>query len=343
MSNESQKQIKFTDFQKEIRSGKIRPLYFLYGKEAYLHKEALRLLKAVILEQGTEMFNYNEISASSQSMSDILAAADQYPMFGGRRLVVARDFEKLTDAELDSLKEYLKNPQATTTLVFQAEEIDKRRNVSTALLKTCTVVDLSPFRDKDAVDWVVEYLREAGYQISTRDAALLIGFTGTDLFLVRNELEKLITSVTDPERPKKKGLISTLDIQSITSRSRHYSGYDLADAVVAGEHKKSIRLLIELLDDNTEPLMLLGVISRTLRQILMAKELMQQQIPSSDIAKDIGIPPFKSSDFLAGARKWDKEKILKTLKRASEVDDAIKNSLGKPRLQLEYLLCELFL
>src|SRR5688500_800827 len=99
------------------------------------------------------MFNYAEISVAAAGMDAVMATADQYPMFGGRRIVIARDFEKLSDNELDQLKTYLKNPPETTTLVFQTETIDKRRNVSTALLKACTQVDLSPLKDRDAVEW----------------------------------------------------------------------------------------------------------------------------------------------------------------------------------------------
>jgi DNA polymerase-3 subunit delta len=102
-----------------------------------------------------------------------------------------------------------------------------------------------------------------------------------------------------------------------------------------------VKLLARQIADHAEPILLLSVIARTFRQMLLAKELMQQQSPPDEIAREIGMPPFRIAEFLTRARKWETPKIEYALKRAAEVDSAIKSSLGKPELQLEYLVCEI--
>jgi DNA polymerase-3 subunit delta len=235
------------------------------------------------------------------------------------------------------LKEYLKNPSPTTTLVFQAEGLDKRRNISTVLLKSCTLVEFNRLKEREAIEWASNYLRTYGYQLSGNAASLLIGLTGTDLFTISNELDKLMTARATP------GLISPTDIEALVIRSREHSNFELADAIVAGEKKRALRLLSRQLADKQEPVLILGMLARVLRQLLLAKQLMEQQFPASEIAREIGIPPFRIAEFLTQAKKWHSQQLLYFIKQVAAADNAIKSSLGKPQLQLEYLVCELLI
>lgn len=326
----------FVDLEKRVAAGRVSPLYLIYGPEAYLQKEALGLLRRALIEPEADAFNYSEVSVAGAGMLEVLALAEQYPMFGARRMVVARDFDKVDEAELEALKSYLKNPQPTTTLLFQAESVDKRRNVTTALMKACEVYEMSALKEREAADWASSYARRSGYTLTPAVAGLLVAATGVDLYVVRNEVEKLMALLGRP------GSISAEMIEQLVPRSREHSNFELADALASREQKRALRLAARLLADGAEPLMLLAVVARTLRQLLLARELMAARLSAADIAKEIGVPPFKIAEFLTGARKWDSGVLSRGLKRAAEVDDAIKNSVGRPELQMEFYLCELF-
>ncbi len=325
----------FDELLEEFKKGKFAPLYLFRGTETFLHKEAITTLKKTALDEDGWMFNWSEFSVASQGLATVIASAEGYPMFGERRVVIAREFEKASDEEITLLKNYLKNPQPTTILVFQAEELDKRRSISTVLQKSCVVVEFNPLKEREAIDWVNNYLRRHKYQIAGITAGLLISLTGTDLFTLSNELEKLMAALGKP------GLISSQDVEMLVPRSKEHSNFELADAIVAQETKTTLRLLSRQLADQAEPIMLLGMIARTFRQMLIAKDLMQKKVPADEIAREAGIPPFRITDFLSKVRRWDTDKITYAVKRMSEVDSAMKNSLGKPALQLEYLVCEL--
>lgn len=326
----------FVDLEKRVVAGQLANLYLIYGIEAYLQKEALALLRRALLEPEAEAFNYNEVSVSSVGMLEVVAQAEQYPMFGAHRMIVVRDFDKVDESDLEVLKSYLKSPQPTTTLVFQAESIDKRRNVTAALMKTCEVYEMCMLKEREAAEWASTYACRSGYTLSPAVAGLLVAMTGVDLYIVRNEVEKLMALLGRP------GLISAEHVEQLVPRSREHSNFELVDALVACEQKRTLRLAIRLLTDGVEPLMLLAIVARTLRQILLARELMAVHLSAADIAREIGVPPFKIADFLTGARKWESSKVEWGLRRAAEVDDAIKNSVGSPELHMEFYLCELF-
>jgi DNA polymerase III subunit delta len=326
--------LKLDELITQIKIGKIAPLYLLRGIEKYLHQEAIKAFQST-LDESTLMFNWAEYSVASQGINAVLTTASEYAIFGGRRIVIARDFEKVSEEELEELKDYLKNPQPTTSLIFQAEELDKRRSISTALVKACQVVDLNAFNEREAVDWVMNYLRQHKYQITQLNAGLLVAVAGTDLFTLKNELEKLMAYLG------KAGLISSQDIEILVARAKEHSNFELGDAIIAKDTKATLRLLTRQLTDRAEPILLLAVMARTFRQMLIALELMEKKVSADEIARTAGIPPFRITDFLSKVRRWDINKVTYAVKRMSTVDNALKSSLGKPSLQLEFLLCEI--
>lgn len=321
-------------FLDQLKSKKISPLYLFLGLEAFLHNEAIKELRKALFDEDSWMFNWKEYSVSNQGLGSVIASAREFSMFSECQVIIARDFEKVSDEELILLKDYLKSPLPSTILVFQAQELDKRRSFSTALLKGCSVVDLNPLKENEAVEWAIKYLNKNKYQMTNLTAGLLISLAGKDLFILRNELEKLMASLGRP------GLISSQDVESLVARAKEHSNFELGDAIIAKETKTVMRLLVRQISDNNDPILLLAVIARTFRQMMIAKELMKRKVPTDEIAKEAGLPPFRITDFLTKVRLWDGEKIAYAVKKTTEIDNAMKNSLGKPSLQLEYFLCE---
>jgi DNA polymerase III subunit delta len=326
--------LQFDDLVRQCRTPKIAPLYLLLGAEKYHHREALALLRRTLLDPETQLFNYSEISVATDSLAELLAVASQYPMFDKWRLVIARDFDKVDNQELEQLKDYLRAPMATTVLVFQTENLDKRRNIAAALLKSCTVIELQPLKDREAQTWITNYVQANGYQIMTNAAGVLLAHLGTDLFTLQNELGKLMAYVGAA------GIIKAADVEELVTNSRQHSGFALADALLMLESKRALKLLAQQLRQQ-DPLAILGLLVRTLRQILLAKDLIQQKRPVEEVIKEAGIPAFRSTEFFAQARRWSAEVAAQGLVAASQLDNDLKNGVARPDLQLEVFLYRL--
>jgi hypothetical protein len=80
-------------------------------------------------------------------------------MMSDRRVVRVRDFARLRDADEDVLIAYLANPSPSTVMIFTADDLDKRKKSTKALLDACTVVDFSPLKDSEAKAWARSYLK----------------------------------------------------------------------------------------------------------------------------------------------------------------------------------------
>ncbi|HND22547.1 MAG TPA: hypothetical protein PLB18_24475, partial [Acidobacteriota bacterium] len=113
------------------------------------------------------------------------------------------------------------------------------------------------------------------------------------------------------------------------------------DAVLAGDAKKALKLLHRLLGQNEEPVALVGVLAWLYRQMLMAHDMMQNNVPREEIVRDLRMPPSRVTPFLTAVRRKSESDIRRGIIRLAEVDVALKSSRATPRLQLEVLLCDL--
>ena len=163
----------------------------------------------------------------------------------------------------------------------------------------------------------------------------LISLTGSNISRLTNELEKLATAVL-PDK-----IITVELIDSLVPNSKELSNFDLTDSLIAKNKSKTFQILKKILDDGAEPLMLLGLIANNFRRISLAKELMASGAGTKEVFRLIKMPPSKHDNFLVTARRIEKQKLSKIMKRISEVDLAIKTSKGTPQMQIEMLVGEL--
>jgi DNA polymerase-3 subunit delta len=313
----------------------IRPLYLLLGTETYLRGVAAdAITNAALSETLLREFNDSSFTLLTDAVQSAVAAAEQLPMMSARRVVRIKDFAKLRDADEQVLIAYVKNPAPSTVMIFIADDLDKRKALSKALLDNCTVVDFSPIKDAEARKWCQARLKELRVAIDEQVLTEIIRLAGTDVQTLYTELDKLAAAAIDSGR-------ITLDmVDELIGRSRELSNFELADHLLAKNRKRALETLHRLLDDGAEPVMLVGLIASNYRRLAMGKDLLSRGGPA-EVFRNVSMPPFKRDSYLATLQRSDAAKLAKGIQLIAAVDLAIKTSQGTPRLQLEMLVCEL--
>ena len=330
--------INFEALRRQIDGGQVASLYLFIGEERRLHDEALKMLFDTI-DPALRPFNAavftigsDNGTGSKTTIAQALDAANQMPMMSARRIVVIRDFDKIKEDEQDQVFNYLKNPSPTTTVVFQAPSPDKRRKLTMSLLKSCTVTALDAFDDQRATRWASDYLKELHCRIDADALRLLVGLTGPGLTRLANELDKLAAYADG-------GTIDRAAVEELVPRVREDSGWDLWDAIGSGDRKRALRLMNHMLEDR-DPLPTLGSIASYYRKLLIGKDLMDSGASTEAIKRATSQ---WSPSFFKALRRAPREVFVNGLQRIAQVDNAIKNSEGTPRLQMQYLIAELTL
>ncbi|OYT71152.1 MAG: DNA polymerase III subunit delta [Chloracidobacterium sp. CP2_5A] len=310
-------------------------LYVLAGEESYFQRACLRaLLERVVPEEGQRPFNYSEHDAEQEGLSRVLAVAREAPLPPTGRLVVARNFDKLTEAEVELLKDYLRQPAPTATLVFQASALDKRRLATAALLKAATLIECVALSPEEARRWVTSHARRLGFELSPAAAGGLIGAVGCSLSRLISEVEKLM-NYAGPG-----GRIELEAVEALTVRSAQEDNFALSEALWQGDAPRALRTLHRLLKRGAEPVALVGLLDWQLRQMLLAHELMAVNTPREELLRELRLPPSRLNDFLGATRRRSAARLREALIRLQAVDDALKRGQATPRLSLEMFLFE---
>ena len=326
---------------RDLKAGKVGPLYLLFGPEDYLRDAAARAVADAALK-GSPLREFNEsgFSLSSGDVQHAIAAAEQMPMMGGRRVVKVSDFGRLREADEGALVRYLTRPVETSTLIFVADSLDKRLKLSKTLLEACRSVEFAELKDAELAGWARDRLKHLGAQAEERALRQVIALAGPSVRRVATELEKLATAALPG------GQVSFELVEGLVGRSRELSNFELSDHLIARDRRRALETLRKLLDDGAEPVMLLGLLASNFHRLALAKELMSRGAPEQEVFRVVNMPFSQRKEFLATARRADANELARRIGRIAEADLAIKTSLGGggdrgSRLQLEMLVCEL--
>lgn len=318
-----------------LEEGCLNPLYLLVGCEGYLCDVAARKIADATLS-GTLLREFNESSFSLLNISahEAIATAEQLPMMSTRRVVRITDFGKLRESDEEALIRYVTNPAESSVVIFNAEDLDKRKKLTKALLDNCLVVEFPALKDGEAKAWVKSRLKELKVAADEQALTEIITLVGTNVRTLFSEIDKLASAAA------KTGRITSEMVDELIGRSRELSNFALGDHLIARNRKQALETLHRLLEDGAQPVMLLGAIAGSYHRLALAKESLTRG-SRDDVFRTMPMPFFKRDAFLVTLQRSDSTKIAHGIKLIAAADLAIKTSQATPRLQLEILVCAL--
>ena len=326
---------------RRLKGGKVEPLYLLFGPEGYLRDAAARVVAdAALKDSPLREFNESSYSLASVDVQQAIAAAEQMPMMGGRRVVRVTDFGRLREADEEALVRYVTRPVETSTVIFVSGDLDKRRRLSKTLMETCVSVEFAELKDAELAAWARDRLKHLGAYADERTLRQIVALVGASVRQLATELEKLATAALPG------GQITMELVDALVGRSRELSNFELSDHLIARDRRRALETLRKILDDGAEPVMLIGLLASNFHRLALAKELMSRGAPEQEVFRVVNMPFGQRKEFLATARRADSRELAQRIARIAEADLAIKTSLGGggdrgSRLQLEMLVCEL--
>jgi DNA polymerase-3 subunit delta len=176
----------------DIKSGNIKPIYFLMGEEPYYIDKLSDYIEEKVLTEEEKGFNQTVLYGRDVSIEDIISTAKRYPMMAERQVVIVKEAQDLIRT-IDKLESYAENPMPTTVLVFcyKYKTLDKRKKLTKLLAKSGVVYESKKLYENQVGDWIKRVLSGKKYLIEPKANAMLVEFLGTDLSKINNELEKL--------------------------------------------------------------------------------------------------------------------------------------------------------
>lgn len=332
------KMMKYKELITKLNRKKIADCYFFCGEEDYLKQEAILLLKKMLIEPGAQDFDFGLFYAEDTSAREAISLAETYPFMSKKRLIVIKDIDKFTESELKEIIKYLKKPISSTCLVLVSAKV-KRETLDRAVYKTisslCEAVIFWRLFDSEIPGWIKNKISREEKSISTEAAHYLFVEVGNNLLDLSGEIEKLLIYTKDRKE------VALDDVEQLIGRSMSDSVFDLLRAITQKNLTRSLEILAKLTETGEKPVGILVRIAKRIRQIIYAKELLDQKVGRARIIEEVGLHPFFDKDFPSRIQNFNRKELLNNFHHLLRADWEIKVGKKPAQLVLELLILNL--
>ena len=112
----------------------------------------------------------------------------------------------------------------TTIFLFVEQDVDKRSKMYKAVKKNGYICEINRQSEKDIEVWAAKIFDYNGKKITKADMAYFIANVGTDMEILSQEIEKLISYAYD------KNVINKNDIDAVCIKQLNVRIFDMIDA-----------------------------------------------------------------------------------------------------------------
>ena len=314
----------------DIKQGKLRQVYLLYGEERYLRRQYRDKLRGALCEEGDTM-NVHFFEGRGIDTAAVIDLAETMPFFARRRVIFLSD-SGLFKSGGEKLAEYLANPSETAFFVFTESEVDKRSRLYKAVQSRGYAAEFAVQDENTLKRWVAGILNREGKLVTEKTVLHFLSKTGTDMENIQMELEKLVCYCLDRET------VTAEDVEAVcpTRVSSHI--FDMVNAVALGQPRQALDLYYDLLALKEPPMRILFLIARQCNILLQVKELKNKGFDSRSIASKVGVPPFAAGKYLTQASRFKSSVLRRAVEKCVEAEEAVKTGRLNEKMSVEILI-----
>lgn len=314
----------------DIKTGRLKQIYLLYGEEAYLIRQYRdRLLEAML--GGGDPMNVNRYEGKGVPVPEVIDMAETLPFFADRRVIILENTE-LFKSGGEKLAEYLKQPAESTSFLFVEREPDRRSSLYKAVKKLGYAAEFGRQDMKTLQKWVLGILKKERKQISQETLQFFLEGCGDDMENIRKELEKLLCYTLDRDA------VTPEDVKEICVPRIQDHIFDMITAIANGSGEQALKLYYDLLALREPPMRILSLLSRQFNMLLQVKELTEKGYPQAMIAEKVGLHGFAAGKYMRQASGFKTAFLKQALEDCVKTDYDIKSGKISDQLSVELLI-----
>jgi len=324
--------------------------YLFHGEDEYRRSLQLAEMKAKLGDPTTVALNTTELNGRRLTLDELISVCDAMPFLSEKRMVIvyglAARFERKTgtaedDAEqgpafLEQFEEYVNSlPESTRLVLVEDGKIKEANRIYKIVTKSDQghLHEFAPLDPGELSRWIPEHVEEKGGRIERAAVNALAAFVGSDLRLLDQEIDKLLT-YAGPERA-----VTEQDVRLLVSYAQA-NIFDMVDALGKRDTRRAMELMEQLLESGEHPLYLLRMIVRQFRILIQIKELLAKGTPVKDIQGLLRLHPYVVKKTTGQAANFSILQLEVIFKQLHEVDAAVKSGEMEPALALNLFVTE---
>ena len=328
-------------------------LYILLGQDDFSLHQSLEGIKRGLGDQAILAANTTTLDGQQLTLDQLRTVCETAPFLAERRLVIVNGLlerfeprgksgrqrkikpEADQQDEYKALGAYMGKLPDSTILVLIEGRIGSNNPLFRELSGKAEIRSFPLLREAGLHRWIQRQVTDEGSSISPQAVDLLTKLVGGDLWIMNNEINKLVL-FTSGRR------IEEEDVKMVVSYAQQANVFAMVDAILAFKAGVAEQSLQQLLQRGAAPAYLLVMLSRQVHRVVRAKELIRQRKPKIEIQHKLGLTSdFALTKTLEQASRYPLGRLKQAYDRLLEADLSIKTGKYDGELALNILIAEL--
>ncbi len=315
-------------FKSNLKAGKLAGVYIFSGEEEYLIRYYLSELKAAVgIDPAFAVFNYQSFEGEDIDFSVLTEAIKSPPMMSDHKLIEWKraNFnslrEKGTEALSDLAELVKEHSHAVVAFTSCSEGLDfgTPKKPSAFIKRFDSVLNILRFErssESQLYAWLKKHFEAFGIAIDLPTAEALVFRSGRSMDVLHSEVEKLSSLVKSRGRSR----VTVGDINEIASSTPECDTFALSGAITDRNKEKAYFALEDMKIKRIDPVIIMGMISRTYSEMFYVSSLLEEGLGQDDIAAVTKMNPYKVKIYISAQRRYKKEQISSIVSNLSRVD-----------------------
>jgi DNA polymerase-3 subunit delta len=304
----------------------LAPLTLVVGPEELLADRAVQTVTRAVREVDPAV-DVRDIAPGTLTPGMITELASP-SLFGERKVIVVRAAQDLGKDLAEEVKKYIGDPAEEVILVLVHLGGPKGKNLldfaRKAGVREVAAAKLSKAGDR--VAFVRNEFRTAGRSATEDATRALVDAVGSDLRELASAASQL---VADTE-----GVISEDVVARYYTGRAEATSFNVADLAVEGRTAQALEQLRWALSVGVAPVMITSALAQGVRGIARVGAAPRGARPV-DLARDLGMPPWKIERVRQQLRGWSGDGIVRALTAVADADAAVKGGGSDQAYALE--------
>jgi DNA polymerase-3 subunit delta len=328
-------------------SGPSPTFYVFHGADDLSCAEALADMRQRLGTPETADLNTAVLDGASVDVGELEHACETVPFLADKRLVIVRGLlsrlgrrvsDDLSAARSDyvaALRDLLPRLPQTTRLVFVESQPLPARNPILKLAREHErgyVRRFDPPEPRELGRWVERRVAKRGGSIEGHAAQRLAAVVGSDLRVLDQEIDKLVTYAGPAEE------ITVEAVEAVVPYAQSGRVFDLVDALGTRDSRAAARVLHSLLDGGEHPLRILAMIVRQFRLLILVKELTSGGAGPREVARELKLHPYPAGKLCKQAAHFTPAQLEQIHRRLLAADVRIKTGQIRDEVALDLLV-----
>jgi len=306
-------------------------IILLYGNDVYQSGQKLRQMqKKFIADVDPSRLNIEVIDNAKTPIGEFQKAIKSVPFLAKRRLIIFKNIlsngnKDLLGSLYKILEEYRLNydkENSNALIFFETTEKLGRTKLAKLLKESQFAHKFDPLEGFALNKWIRLTVREREGRITEDAIKELAALIGNDLWVLHNEIDKLIAYAGDEKITKE-------NVCLLVKGRFDDNIFAMVDALGQRNKKRALKLLSDQLAIGAHPMYLLTMLIRQYRILLSVKDMAQYGKNKKDISLFLGIHPFVVTKSLQQGAGYSFEQLRKIYAELLKIDKQLKDGTAK--------------